>query len=516
MIQAYDVHRDQRDVSIARFIWDRAKASPQRPALTFRGHTQSYDELCSRIQRLAQCLLDGGIKAGARVAYAGKNSAAFLETYFATSSIGAIFVPMNFRLTGGELAYILDDCEVHTLIADADCSIVLDAVRSELVCSRFISWGTEKANWERYESLVQSPCRLTTRYGSQPEDVALIMYTSGTTGRPKGAMLTNGNLFWNNLNIQLAGNMLVRDVSLTCGPLFHVGGLNVTTSLSFMLGAHTVLHETFDPGAIIADVGQFGVRTMWGAPAMFQAISEHESFEAADLSSLDLLICGGAPVPKVLIQQYAKRGISLCQGYGLTETSSFAAFLPTHLLEHKMGSAGTAPMFGELAVRLDDGAYAQPGQSGEVCVRGPMVFQGYWNRPDETSQAYDAEGWFHTGDVGYLDTDGYLFLNDRIKDVVISGGENVYPSEVENVLLSHPSIAQVAVIGLPHPKWGECVTAVVVLRPGGDVTLEALRDFAGSQLARFKLPLRLEIVPELPRNPAGKVLKYQLRESFRD
>lgn len=516
MIEAYDVDKDQRDISIARFIWDRAKVLPQRPALTVKGHTQSYADLCSRVKSLGQSLLDGGVKAGARVAYAGKNSAAFLETYFATSSIGAIFVPLNFRLTGVELAYILDDCEVHTLIADVDCSDVLEAVRSDVKCSRFILWGGEKPGWERYDVLACSSPRLMTRYRSRSEDIALIMYTSGTTGRPKGAMLTNGNLFWNNLNIQLAGNTLVRDVSLTCGPLFHVGGLNVTTSLSFMVGAHTILHETFDPAAIIADVERFGVRTMWGAPAMFQVISEHDEFESADLSSLDLLICGGAPVPKFLIERFAQRGISLCQGYGLTETSSFAAFLPADLLQRKMGSAGTAPMFGELAVRLRDGGYAAVGQSGEVCVRGPMVFDGYWNRPEETSQAFDAEGWFHTGDVGYLDEDCYLFLNDRIKDVVISGGENVYPSEVENILVSHPSIAEVAVIGLPHPKWGECVTAVAVLRPGEDLTLELLRDFAGSQLARYKLPLRLELVSELPRNPAGKVLKYKLRDAFRD
>jgi fatty-acyl-CoA synthase len=254
---------------------------------------------------------------------------------------------------------------------------------------------------------------------------------------------------------------------------------------------------------------------MFAVPAMLLFLSQQPDFASADLSSLETMVCGGAPVPEPLTRLYAERGIPINQGYGLTETAPFVTFLAPEWGMAKLGSAGKPPMFSE--VRLVDANgrdVAQPRTNGEVITRGPNIMKGYWNNPDATAAAIDAEGWFHTGDVGYFDEDGFLFIADRLKDMVISGGENVYPAEVESVLYEHPAIGEIAVIGLPDSQWGEAVVAIVALKQGANLDLDELRSFASDRLARYKLPRRLEIVTALPRNPAGKVLKFELRARF--
>jgi fatty-acyl-CoA synthase len=281
--------------------------------------------------------------------------------------------------------------------------------------------------------------------------------------------------------------------------------------VTFQTGGHVVLLRNFDPGLVLEAIARYRVQTMFGAPAMFLFMAQHPDFAGTDLSSVEVLVGGGAPVPELLVRIYKARGVKLCQGYGLTETAPFATFLGSRWIESKPGSAGLPPLYGEVRV-VDAANQALPhGEKGEVCVRAPNVMRGYWNRPEATREAIDPEGWFHTGDIGYFDHEGFLFLCDRVKDMVITGGENVYPAEVEGVLCEHPAIAEVAVIGLPDTKWGEAVTAVARLKEGATLTLEELRDFAGERLARYKLPLRLHLLPELPRNPTGKVLKRDLR-----
>ena len=308
------------------------------------------------------------------------------------------------------------------------------------------------------------------------------MYTSGTTGRPKGAMLTHGNIWWNNTNAMLTLDLAEDDVTLTVGPLFHIGGLNVTTLITWQKGGEVVLHRTFDPARFIEDVSRYAVTTTFAVPAMLLFVSQHPEFDAADLTSLRLVVCGGAPVPEALMKVYLGRGIPVNQGYGLTETAPMVTFLTPEFGLQKLGSAGKPPMYVDLQlVGPDNAPVTEPMAKGEVCVRGPNVMKGYWNRPDATAAAIDAEGWFHTGDVGYLDEDGFLYIADRVKDMVITGGENVYPAEVESVLYEHPAIAEVAVFGLPDERWGEAVVAVAVLRPGAALTLEELRAFAGQR-----------------------------------
>jgi fatty-acyl-CoA synthase len=326
-------------------------------------------------------------------------------------------------------------------------------------------------------------------------------------------MLTHGNLFWNNVNALLAFDISQHDVSLLCAPLFHIGGLNVTTLLTLQKGGHIVLMPTFDPGQALKLIVEHRVTTMFGVPAMFLFMSQTPQFAATDLSSIRYILCGGAPVPVPLINRYAERGVPFAQGYGLTETAPLALVLRTDEVAVKVGAAGHQVLpLSDVRLVNGDNRPVPAGQRGEICVRGPQVMAGYWNNPEATEAVIDAEGWFHTGDIGQADEEGYVWVVDRFKDMVISGGENVYTAEVEDVLYRHPAIAEVAVLGTPHERWGEAVTAVAALHPGATLTLEELRAFARDKLAGYKIPLRLEFVDVLPRNPAGKVLKYQLRE----
>jgi fatty-acyl-CoA synthase len=288
----------------------------------------------------------------------------------------------------------------------------------------------------------------------------------------------------------------------------------VTTLDALQGGACVIIHRSFDAGQALADIAKYSVTTMFGAPAMFLFMAQQPEFADTDLSSLRMLIVGAAPVPKSLLDIYTARDVLLNQGYGLTETAPLVTFLMAQYIDTKLGSAGKPGLFGEIRIAGADNKPVAPGEVGEILYRGPNVMKGYWNRPEATAEAIDAEGWFHTGDAGYTDDDGFLFISDRVKDMVISGGENVYPAEVESVLYEHPAIAEVAVIGLADEKWGEAVTAVVALNEGASLSLEELREFADGKLARYKLPLILHLVDALPRNPAGKVLKFELRERY--
>jgi len=503
------------DIGLGNWLYRRALRTPDRKALTFEGTTWTYAELQDRIDRLANALRAHGVCRGDRVGFLGFNQPSFLATLFAAARLGAIFVPLNYRLTGPELSYIINNAGVHSLVADAPHRPVIDSIRPELCCRRFFSADQPAEGWPDIAGLTAAHDPLKTGETVAEDDVAIIMFTSGTTGRPKGAMLTHGNIWWNNINVLLAYDVLASDVSLLVAPLFHIGGLNVNSLVIWQKGGHIVLHRNFDPVRCLDDIALFRVSTFFAVPAMLLFISQQPAFATADLSSLHTIVCGGAPVPEPLMRLYADRGIPINQGYGLTETSPFVTFLTPEWGMAKLGSAGRPPIFSDMRLVDADGRdIATPRENGEVITRGPNVMKGYWNNPEATAAAIDPEGWFHTGDIGYCDEDGFLFIADRLKDMVITGGENVYPAEVESVLYDHPAISEIAVIGLPDEQWGESVVAVAALKDGHTLDLEELREFATERLARYKLPRRLEIVPALPRNPAGKVLKFELRARF--
>ncbi len=508
------MNRPEIEPNLAATALRRAELNPERVALIFEEQEIRFGEFGDRVRRQASLFRTCGVCVGDRVGYLGFNHPALLETMFAAQAVGAIFVPLNYRLTAKELTYIINDAGIHTLVVDDALQAVLMSARHDLCCTHYFSSESDAVGWRHLEPERAAAEPLAAAVSVDQHDVAVIMYTSGTTGLPKGAMLTHGNILWNNINATLAFGSSRDDIILTAAPLFHVGGLNVMTLASFHIGSTVVLLRTFDAGRVLADFERYRVSHMFGAPAMFLFMSQHPKFADTDLGSVQNLICGAAPVPESLIELYAARGVDFCQGYGLTETAPFSAFLTPEWASSKLGSAGQPPLYSDTRIVDVNNQPLPVGERGEICLRGPNIMKGYWNRPEATAAAIDGEGWFHSGDIGYFDKDGFLFICDRLKDMVISGGENVYPAEVEGALYKHASIAEVAVIGLPDEKWGEAVTAVVALHDGHHLTLEELREFAQPLLARYKLPLRLHVVVALPRNPAGKVLKFVLKDDL--
>ncbi len=392
---------------------------------------------------------------------------------------------------------------------------MIDTIRDQLPATRFVrvSSGDSVPGWEDGDELIAAAQPLPERVPVAAGDPALIMYTSGTTGRAKGVVLTHANLWWHNIGVVLALDIAHDDVSLVCAPMFHIGALNVTTIATWIKGGRLVIHPTFEPQAVLDDLQRERVTTMFGVPVMCEALSGLPGFEGADLSALRLIITGGAPVPVGLIRRFQERGVELAQGYGLTEASPVASFLTAENALRKLGSAGRPLLLCDMRVVDAGGVPVPPGVDGEIEVRGPSVTPGYFRDADATAQAFNG-GWLRTGDGGHLDDEGFVFIADRIKDMIITGGENVYPAEVEGVLFDHPGVAEVAVIGTPDDRWGERVCAVVVPTPDRCVDLEELRAFAGERIGRYKLPLQLELVDALPRIPTGKVLKTELRKRY--
>jgi fatty-acyl-CoA synthase len=477
--------------------------------------TWTYGELLDRADRLAAGLRAGGLNHGDRISFIGVNHPAALETWIAAARLGAIYVPLNFRLAGPELAFIVNDAGSHTIVAGPDSQGAIDAIRDQVPVRRYIGVDSAGPGWDGYTDVVESTPPLASPDRVRPEELSVIMYTSGTTGVPKGVMLTHANLWWSDIAMMSWIDICADDVTLAFSPLFHIAGLNFLIGITWMRGGEVVLHRSFDAQATLDDIAVYRVKTLFGVPAMFITMSQLPGFADADLSSVRIAVCGGAPAPEPLLRIFADRGIGVLQGYGLTETAPAAIFLASEFALSKLGAAGQPPLYIETRLVDTDGStVTEPHVPAEVCMRGPNVTAGYWNRPEATAAAFDEGGWFHTGDVGQYDADGFVYIVDRLKDMVISGGENVYPAEVENILFAHPAVADVAVVGLPDARWGEAVTAVVATRPGSQLTLEELRQFAAESLARYKLPQRLHLVDELPRNPSGKVLKAQLREQL--
>ncbi|HTK63698.1 MAG TPA: long-chain fatty acid--CoA ligase [Pseudonocardia sp.] len=503
------------EIDLAALLERQAHASGERPAVTFQGVTRTFAEVHDRVRRLAGVLARGGVGKGDRVAYLGLNHPAILEALFAAAHLGAVLVPLNFRLAGPELAYAIEHSGAHTVLADERHAGVIDGVRDRLSAHRYmaLAGAGHVEGWEDGDELVAAAAPLREREPVDPSDPALIMYTSGTTGRSKGVVLTHANLWWHNIGVVLALDIVHDDVSLLCAPMFHIGALNVTTIATWIKGGRLVIHEVFEPEAVLDDLERERVTTMFGVPVMCEALSALPGFASADLSALRLIITGGAPVPVGLIRRFQEREVELAQGYGLTEASPVASFLTAENALRKLGSAGRPLLLCDMRVVGADGTPAPVGVDGEIQVRGPSVTPGYFRDPEATALAFDGQ-WLRTGDGGHLDDDGFVYIADRIKDMIITGGENVYPAEVEGVLFDHPAVAEVAVIGRPDPRWGERVCAIVVTEPRATVDLEELRAFAGERIGRYKLPLQLEIVDALPRNPTGKVLKTELRKRF--
>ncbi|GGY77491.1 fatty-acyl-CoA synthase [Streptomyces omiyaensis] len=488
----------------------RNRRSPRRTALLHEGRSLDYAALHERSTRLAHALRGAGVGRGDRVAFLGPNHPAYLETLFAAGILGAVFVPLNNRLALAELAFQLTDSGCRVLVHARQP----DGKAAELAASAglatLLSVEGEGPGPAYEELLAVSPTEeIDEEVGH--DDVCLIMYTSGTTGRAKGAVLTHGNIVWNSLNVVVDTDIAGDEVALVSAPLFHAGALSMSCLPTLLKGGTVLLETAFDAERALRLIGLHGVTALFGVPTMYDAMAAAPGWREADLSSLRLLLCGGAPVPTRTARTYLERGLAFVQGYGMTEASPGALVLDRADSVRKAGSAGVPHFFTDVRVLRPDGTETAAGEKGEVVVAGPNVTPGYWNLPEATAAAFLDGGRFRSGDVATVDADGYVTLVDRLKDMIVSGGENVYPAEIEDALLRHPGVAEAAVIGVPDARWGEVGRAVVVPRPGCSPTAEELRAHLEGLLARYKLPRSFVLVPELPRNATGKLLKDPLR-----
>ena len=480
--------------------------SADRIALTCDGVSWRYDFMQRRIARLAASLHHHGVRKGDRVGYLGFNDPDTVILLLASASLGAVFVPLNYRLTATELRFLIDDAGIHALFVGTEHIDIVVSLGDLLPCKLFVQVGGQHPKWPSMQDFIATDLAPATAPSVDISDVAAIFYTSGTTGRPKGAMLTHANLWANNLNWILSYGIAAGDVLLTTAPMFHVSGLFVLLSAVLMVGGQVILHRSFDAGAVTAAIEGQRVTMTFAVPTMILAITQCVGFETADFSSLRFVIVGGAPTPESLLRRCAARAIPISHTYGMTEVTSASTFLETRHAIDKVNSVGRAMVLSEFSLIDGDGRpLIEPFAKGELMIRGENVIAGYWNRPDANAASFVAGGWFRTGDVGYVDADGFLYVCDRVGDMIISGGENIYPAEVESVLLEHTAVANAAVVGAPDDYWGERVVAVVVLKRGMTLTCEELVSFCRPLLAGYKIPRDLHILDELPLNGAGKI-----------
>ncbi|MEO8281857.1 MAG: o-succinylbenzoate--CoA ligase [Pseudarthrobacter sp.] len=509
---------------VGSWLQRRRAKSGSKPALVSQAGTLSYTELADRTDRLANALRDRGVAKGDRVAYLGDNHPSFVESFFACGLVGAIFVPLNTRLAAPELQFQLQDSGARLLIHAAALDAVAAAsVEDTAVAGRLAvasDGGAEgpadklPSGVERYDEVLQGAAATPLDQAVTLDDGAMILYTSGTTGRPKGALLTHGNITWNCFNTVVDMDLSRNDVALMISPLFHVASLDMGLLPMLLKGATVVLEAKFDPSRVLALVEQHKVTTLNGVPTTFQMLCDHTDWPTADLSSLDKLTCGGSAIPCRVLEAYEERGIGFTNCYGMTETAPGVTMLPVARSRDKAGSAGLPHFFTDVRIADPLGGLSSAGQMGEIQISGPNVIKEYWNRPDATAESYADSNWFRSGDMGYRDEEGFLFISDRLKDMIISGGENIYPAEVEAAIAELSAVGSVAVIGVEDDKWGEVPRAIVTLREGSSLTEEQLRSHLEGRLARYKIPKSVVFVDEMPRTASGKIRKVDLRNQF--
>jgi fatty-acyl-CoA synthase len=508
-----------KDQGLGSWTRRRARMTPTKAALVQDGRTTTYADLHRDATRLALGLRQRGIGRGDRLAFLGLNSVELVVAMFATAKLAAVFVPVNTRLAPPELAYVLEHSGASTLLVE-------DAFVDAVAAPEVAALGLEPVRFSRaggrgLDELLASEGGDEVDEPVGLDDLFMIQYTSGTSGRPKGVMLSHGNIVWNVYNLLVDIDLGSEEIALVTAPLFHTAALNQLLFPTLLKGGTALLEARFDPVRAIDLIESERVSLLFGVTSMYLALAAAPRFAEADLSSLRLALSGGAPIPEALLHTWLDRGLMIVQGYGLTEASPGATMLRAADGVRKLGSAGTSCFFTDVRV-VDpndtddpddiDGGDVEVGRAGEIVVSGPNVTSGYWRDDGATASTFSGE-WLHTGDLATVDDEGYLKIVDRLKDMYISGGENVYPAEVEQALHSHPDVAECAVIGVPDERWGEVGRAFVVLRSGAAVTEADLIAHLDGRLARYKLPRSVVLRPELPHTASGKLLKSQLREA---
>jgi acyl-CoA synthetase (AMP-forming)/AMP-acid ligase II len=508
-------------MNVGQFLTRRAFLSPQLEALVepaLGGRRIGFRQLNARCNRVAHALQGAGVKHGDRIALLLMNGAEFIESFLAAGKIGAVNVPLNWRLLADELEFILKDSGAKVLLYDQNFAAVVAELQRRGDKTDVRTWvqvgGTVPAFALDYQAWAGAMPSDEPAFAGADDDLLFIMYTSGTTGLPKGVMHSHRTVLWSVLTITATADFHYKDRFLTALPLFHVGALMPALSCVYT-GSTQVILKAFDPKLAWELIRDEKITTTLLVPAMLQFMQAIYDKAAHDASTLRWCLCGAAPVPVSLIKSYAEIGVEVHQLYGLTESCGPGCLIMGEDALTRAGSTGRAYFYTDVRVIDPDGKDCAPDEPGEILLRGPHNMVGYWNRPDATAQTL-RDGWLYTGDVGSMDADGFVTIRDRMKDMLISGGENIYPAEVESMLLGHPALADAAVIGLPSPKWGEVPLAVVLTKKGATLTEAELLDWCKGRLANFKLPKAALLVAEIPRNPSGKILKRVLREQYKD
>lgn len=513
--------------STASFDWigHHARTRPDQVAQVDLATERSFTwvEMNDRTTRLAHALRNEfGINKGDRVAVLANNNSNLFEVQFACWKLGAIFVPLNWRLALPELEFIIGDCGPDVLVHDEEFAEVAESVAASCSIDHRINWDGGSGAAADYEELLTAASTelVNAPFINEPcthDDILTIMYTSGTTGRPKGAQITQGMTLWNAINCVEFFRCSAEMVNLAVLPLFHTGGLNCFANPAFHFGGTNLIMKTFDPAAGLALLNDpdVGVTHFLGVPANFLFMSQVPEFATATFPTVEIAGVGGSPTPVPLIETWSAKGLPLQQAFGMTETSPLVLSLKPEDCEVKIGAAGLPAMHTEVRIVDDEGNDLGPNETGELWVRGPNVTPGYWNRPEANESSF-TDGWLHTGDAARMDDDGFYYIVDRWKDMYISGGENVYPAEVESVIYQLPQIGEVSVIGVPDEKWVEVGRAVVVVKDGETIDEATIVNHCRSNLARFKVPQSVVFIDEIPHNATGKVLKRELRDQYSD
>ncbi|MFF0173279.1 acyl-CoA synthetase [Micromonospora profundi] len=500
---------------IGAWMAKRRLKSPDKVALIHgEGETMTYGQFTDGVDRISAVLRQRGVGRGDAVAYLGGNSPDLLQTMFGAAQIGAVFVPVNTRLAPPEIAYILGDCGARVLIHDPDFTAPVASAAPAAGTPHVVVTGEGTATGPGLADLARAADGFTGHAVTTHRDPAAIVYTSGTTGRAKGAVLTHGNLTWVALNCVVDYDVVSTDVALMISPLFHVASLGMGALPVILKGATMVLEKTFEPGRALAQIERHGVTMLSGVPTTYQMIADHPDWTRTDLSTLAKLTCGGSAVPARILNAYEARGLSFSQGYGMTEAAPSATALPPAMTRAKQGSVGLPHFFTDVRITDGTGAVVPAGVVGEIEIAGPNVFPGYHGLPEATAEAFTADGWFRSGDLGHLDGDGYLYISGRLKDMIISGGENICPAELEHLLGEIDGVTSAAVIGVPDDRWGEVPWAILTVREGVSLDTDTVRAALDGRIARYKLPKNVVIVDELPRTASGKVRKADLRARF--
>jgi acyl-CoA synthetase (AMP-forming)/AMP-acid ligase II len=512
----------QGPANLADMVRARAESRGNAIAFEFEGRQTSFAELDIRTNRVANALKALGIRPGERIAYLGKNSDAYFELLLGAMKANVVMAPVNWRLAGPEIAFIVGDCKAPVLFVGPEFIDHVEKLKAQLPdVKSFIATEGRAPGWLEYATWRDTQSGDDPKVDISPRDIAIQLYTSGTTGKPKGAMLSHANFLnlvetgkgekpeWNLWNEQ--------DVSLVAMPIFHIGGSGWGV-LGLYHGAKGVIAREFDPNKVLDFFERSGITKLFMVPAAMQFVVRQPRAREVDFSRLKYMLYGASPIPAALLKECIEVfGCGFVQMYGMTETTGTIVALPPE--DHvegleRMRSAGKALPGVELAILDADGNKLPPREVGEIATRSGSNMAGYWNLPEATARTLDRDGWLRTGDAGYMDEDGYLYIHDRIKDMIISGGENIYPAEVESAICDHPDVAEVAVVGVPDEQWGEAVKAIVVMKPGKKAAPAEIIGFTRERIAGFKTPKSVDFIEALPRNASGKILRRNLRDPY--